>query len=467
MLFNSLDFPVFLGLTWLVWRVVHLWRLPRLLWLLLTSAFFYGCWEPWYLWLVAISITMQYATGELIRRADTEASRKLWLFLGITGDVALLSVFKYGNFLLESAAAVATLVGHPIVAPRLEVELPVGISFYTFQGLSYTIDVYRRRIPPARGFLEFAVYVLFFPQLVAGPIVRAADFLPQLDQRPRTETAALGAGIFLILSGLIKKMVLADTISAWWVAPFFARPVGHNTVEVLTTIWAANFQVYCDFSGYSDVARGAAMLFGFSLPINFDRPFWSTTPMEHWRRWHISLSTWLKDYLYLPLGGSRLGAARTDLNLVITFFIGGVWHGAGWTFVVWGFYNGLLLVLWRRFGPREAVSRIGKVIQAFVTFNSICLGLILLHAHSFADAWAVFLGLLRPLSPFGDVLKPAGVLAFGVAVLLHLTPQRWKLDLERGFGLAPSYAVALVVVLVGSGLALFGNMAEPFFYFQF
>lgn len=467
MYFNSLDFPVFLALTWLVWRLVHVWRLPRLLWLLLASAFFYGCWQPWYLLLVGLSIGLQYVAGLGISRSETQGARRAWMWFGVGGDLALLGVFKYGNFFLGSIEGAAKLAGLALDLPRIEAELPVGISFYTFQGLSYTLDLYWRRIPPARSLLDFAVYVLFFPQLVAGPIVRAAEFLPQLDQPPRTDPRAIGAGMFLILCGLTKKMVIADTISAWWVAPFFAHPAGHNTWEVLSTIWAANFQVYCDFSGYSDVAVGAAMLFGYSLPQNFNRPFWSQTPMEHWRRWHISLSTWLKDYLYVPLGGSRHGAARTDLNLVITFFLGGIWHGAGWTFVVWGFYNGVLLVLWRRFGPREATTRIGKVLSAFVTFNSICLGLIFLHAHSFADAWATFAGLFRPFQAFGDAIKGPGLVAFGAAVLLHLTPQSWKRLLEQTFSLAPMWAVALVVVMVGAVLSVFASMAAPFFYFQF
>jgi len=466
-LFNSLDFALFLALAWGVWRVLHRWRLPRLGWLLLVSAFFYGCWRPWYLILVAISIGMQYAVGRGLARTDHPGHRRALLIAGVTGDLTLLGIFKYGNFLLVSAEAALAAAGAATPLPRVSTELPVGISFYTFQSLSYTIDLYRRRIAPARSLLDFGTYVLFFPQLVAGPIVRAREFLPQLERPPRVDRGMLGAGLFLILAGLAKKMILADTLLTWVVRPFFENPVGRNGWEVLGTLWAANFQVYCDFSGYTDVATGAALLFGYRLPLNFNRPFRSRSPMEHWRRWHISLSTWLRDYLYIPLGGSRGSAFRTDLNLVITFLLGGLWHGAGWTFVVWGLYNGVLLVVWRRWGPAPAQSLPGKALEIFCTFHAICLGLVFLHAHSFEDAWLTLAALGDLTAPSTGLFDPIAIGFLGAAVALHVTPQSWKTTLQAGFAQAPAWALGLAVVVVGAVLSLFSGMASPFFYFQF
>ncbi len=467
MLFNTFDFVVFLTVSFAVYRLAHRWRWPRLLWLLAISAFFYGCWKPWYLVLIALSTLNSYGFGLLIDRARSQSRRKLFMILSVSGDLLLLGVFKYGNFLLANIEGLAGLAWADLALPRLPTELPVGISFYTFQTLSYTIDLYLRRIPRARNLLEFSVFVAFFPQLVAGPIVRARHFLPQLERDPPQDPRALGAGLFLILTGLAKKMIVADTLYLEVVKPFFRLPHGHNAWETMGVMWAANFQVYCDFSGYSDVAIGAALLFGYHLPKNFDRPFWSQTPMEHWRRWHISLSTWLRDYLYFPLGGSRGKASRTSMNLVITFLLGGLWHGAGWTFVVWGLYNGLLLVLWRRFGPGPAKSRLGAALRIFATYNALCLGLVFLHARSFGEAWIVLRSLANLTGPFSEVFGAFGLTMLGIAIALHATPQRWKTTSQQAFAGAPAYAVGLAVVFAGGVLSLFAGFASPFFYFQF
>ncbi len=469
MLFNSFDFVVFLAVSWPIYRALQQRRVPRLVWLLAISAFFYGCWKPWYLTLIAASTLIQYVVGSKIAASEDPGTRRNYLLAGIVSDVALLGTFKYGNFIVETGETLLAWAGmdvHPGTL-RLPTELPVGISFYTFQTLSYIIDIHQKRIQPRKSLLDFAVYVFFFPQLVAGPIVRAAEFLPQLDQRPRLDWKAIGEGTFLILAGLTKKMVIADSLHQLVVFPFFEVPFGRNAWEVLYVVWVANFQVYCDFSGYTDVATGAALLFGYTLPLNFDRPFWSQSPMEHWRRWHISLSSWLKDYLYIPLGGSRKGPLRTDINLVLTFLIGGLWHGAGWTFVVWGLYNGLLLVVWRRFGPRDAKNPLRAALQTFLTFNAICLGLVFLHARSFHEATIVFSTLLNPTAPWSGVIEGWGLLAFAAAVALHWTPQRWKRRLQDRFAGLPAPILALIVLGVGGVLSLFSGLAAPFFYFQF
>ncbi len=463
MLFNSIEFVAFLVAVWPVWRLLRTRRLPALLYLLLVSAFFYGCWKPWYLILIAASTLLQYGIGLRIAATEEPERRKLWLWAGVVGDLALLGTFKYGNFLIGSVESFGELVGSSWQLPRVPSELPVGISFYTFQTLSYIIDIYRREIKPARSLLDFAVYVFFFPQLVAGPIVRAADFLPQLRQLPSINKAAIGGGVFLILSGLFKKMALADTIRVELVEPFFGHPEHGAFPDVLIALWAANFQVYCDFSGYSDVAVGVAALFGYHLPPNFDRPFWSRSPMEHWRRWHLSLSSWLKDYLYIPLGGSRGG--HTDRNLIITFLLGGLWHGAGWNFVIWGLYNGVVLALWRRFGPRADAGGVGGVLQAFVTFNTICLGLVFLHAKDFQASLETFSSFLRPSPP--QLRSVWGWSALLVALGLHFTPVSWKQELRAGFGRLSAWTLAVWVVVVGALLSVFSGRAGEFFYFQF
>jgi alginate O-acetyltransferase complex protein AlgI len=464
--FNSFDFVVFLTGTWAVYRVVYGRRGPRMGWLLAASAFFYGFWKPWYLVLVACSVLLQWFIGGQMERVDDdERARKRYLAIGVTGDLLLLGVFKYGNFAMESIEAALGAAGVHAQLPRVPTDLPVGISFYTFHSLSYIIDVYRRRVERARSPFDLAVYVLFFPQLVAGPITRAHELLPQFERGPITDRTDVGRGLFLILCGLTKKMVLADTLATTVVDPFFAAPGGHAGWESVLAMWAANFQVYLDFSGYSDVAIGAAILFGFRLPQNFNRPFQSRTPMEHWRRWHITLSTWLRDYLYIPLGGSQRGPIRTDVNLVITFLLGGLWHGAGWTFVVWGLYNGLLLVAWRRWGA--PLERLPSPIQIFLTFNSICFGLVFLHAHSFRDVLTIG-------STFGSFFQPGthvfalpGVLAMAIAIPLHFTPVSWKARLRESFAVAPAWGLGTAAVAVASVLALFEGMTHPFFYFQF
>ena len=468
MLFNSFDFPVFLIISFVIYQLIQRWRWPRLLWLLLISAFFYGCWKPWYLLLIGLSTLNSFGFGWLLGRSTDAGIRKVLLVLTICGDLGLLGVFKYGNFALESAEGLLALAGAPLSLPRVPAELPVGISFYTFQTLSYTIDVYRGRLKATGNLLEFSVFVFFFPQFVAGPIVRASTFLPQVQgQRPRVDRAAIGEGIFLILAGLAKKMIIADSLYRVVVEPYFSRPDGHNAWETIGALWAANFQVYCDFSGYSDVAIGAALLFGFQLPMNFNRPFWSRTPMEHWRRWHITLSTWLRDYLYIPLGGSRRGPVRTQINLIITFLLGGLWHGAGWTFLVWGLYNGVLLAFWRKLRPRAATSRLGIALDIFATFNAICLGLVFLHAHSFRDAWIVLTSLGAVRAPVSGVFSLTGLGLLALAAALHATPQGWKRRLQDAFSLADPWTLGVLCVLGAGVLSLFAGLASPFFYFQF
>jgi len=465
MLFNTLKFAVFLLIVFSGYRLIERWRLPRTLWLLLASYLFYASWNPWYLILIVASTVLDYAIGKGLTRTDDARLRRGLLIASIVGNIGLLSVFKYGNFVLENIELAAAALGMELHLQRVGVALPVGISFYTFQTLSYTIDLYRRKIEPARNFSEFALFVAFFPQLVAGPIVRASEFLPQLVRRPRLDPSALGAGLAMILAGLVKKMVIADSIRHRIVDPFFAAPEQHGLLEVVTALWSFYFQLYCDFSGYTDVAIGAALLFGFSLPVNFDRPGQTFSPLEHWQRWHITLQNWLKDYIYIPLGGSRRGPSRTLLNIVAVFTIGGIWHGAGWTYALMGLYNGLLAAGWRRFVPR-AKTRPGLLLQGFVSLNLIVLSMIGMRPYPVSQALDALRAFTR-FQPASGLLDATGLSFLGMAVLLHYSPVGIRDRIRAWFAEAPAFAVAVAVVLVCGLCALFAENADEFYYFQF
>ncbi|MGB0680856.1 MAG: MBOAT family O-acyltransferase, partial [Polyangiales bacterium] len=298
---------------------------------------------------------------------------RLWLGLSLMSNLGLLFTFKYFNFAAEVLTQTLALGGWQLSLPTLQALLPVGISFYTFQTLSYTIDVYRGRLEPTRNLLHFAVFVIFFPQLVAGPIVRASEFLPQLRARARLATGQVSGGLFLIATGLVKKVAIADYLSVNLVDRVFDQPEGYTAVEVVLALYAFTLQIYCDFSGYTDVARGTAQLLGFRLPENFDRPYQATNPAEFWRRWHMTLSSWLRDYLYFPLGGSRCGPLRAYFNLWLTLFLIGIWHGASWTFVIYGLLQAGAMVL-HRFVHRQVsawrVRRSARVAPALAAASS-------------------------------------------------------------------------------------------------
>lgn len=323
MLFNTLTFALFLVIAVAGHHALKKWRSPHTLWLLAVSYGFYASWDVRYLVLILASTLLDFWVGRGLAATDQEPRRRRLLLTSITGNLLLLGVFKYGNFVLVNLEMLSGALGHGMELPRIEATLPVGISFYTFQTLSYTIDLYRKKIEPAKNLREFALFVAFFPQLVAGPIVRASEFLPQIDHRPRQDRRAIGEGISLVLIGLVKKMVIADTLRHLVVRPFFEAPNWYNAFEAVPAMWATYFQIYYDFSGYTDVALGAALLFGFRLPQNFQRPGLALSPLAHWQRWHITLQTWLRDYVYIPMGGSRVSNGKMAFNVVAVFTLGG------------------------------------------------------------------------------------------------------------------------------------------------
>lgn len=341
MLFNSFEFLAFLCIVLPVYFFLkHLRR--QNYWLLAASYFFYGCWDWRFLSLIVISTLNDYFCAKGIDRAQTPARRRIFLWLSIGVNLGILGFFKYYGFFVGS---LTDLLGvfHITFHPKLlDVILPMGISFYTFQTMSYTIDVYQRKYPASHRFLDFALYVAFFPQLVAGPIERAHRLLHQIETPRCFSSTQFKEGCYLIYLGLFQKVFVADNL-ARIVNPVFAVNGDQNGALVLIAVYAFAFQIFCDFAGYTNIARGVAKLFGFELMLNFNLPYLAKNPQDFWRRWHISLSTWLRDYLYIPLGGSRLGPWRNLRNLVLVMALGGLWHGAAWTFVIWGLYHGLLL----------------------------------------------------------------------------------------------------------------------------
>jgi len=356
-LFNSTAFFVFFAVVYAAYLLLQRrLRLQNAL-LLVASYLFYGYWDWRFLSLIAISTLVDFVIGRALGRTDERAvggqRRRLLLAISVVVNLAILGFFKYFNFFASSLVEVLSAFGAHADLVTLNIVLPVGISFYTFQTMSYTIDVYRGRLQPTDSLLDFAVFVAFFPQLVAGPIERAVNLLPQVGRPRRITAAQVDSGLFLILWGLYKKVVVADN-AALIANAVFNDYASHTGLDILLGVIAFSVQIYGDFSGYSDIARGVARLMGFELMVNFRLPYFAVNPSDFWLRWHISLSSWLRDYLYISLGGNRTGRLLTYRNLLVTMLLGGLWHGAAWNFIVWGAYHGVILALYRAFERRPA-----------------------------------------------------------------------------------------------------------------
>jgi D-alanyl-lipoteichoic acid acyltransferase DltB (MBOAT superfamily) len=386
--------------------------------------------------------------------------------------LGVLSIFKYFNFAVDSVAAVASWAGLNLSPTHLRLVLPFGISFFTFETMSYTIDVYRREIPPARRYLDYLLFVSFFPHLVAGPIVRPRSMLPQLAAEPSASDELKAHGLFLIATGLMKKIAIGDTLSLNLVNRVFDNPERYSSLEVLVGIYAYAIKIYADFSGYSDVAIGSAKLFGYELPQNFDAPYTSADLQEFWRRWHISLSTWLRDYLYVTLGGNRGSTWKTYRNLLLTMVLGGLWHGASYNFVIWGALHGGALAAnraWQRrsTAPHKEQRGARRVLAILVTFHFVCFAWIFFRAPTLAHA-TLMLARLGKLTFAAPNLAPriVGILALGF--LTHFMPRGWFERVQSLFVRSPAL-VQGVTLATCAYVAHFasGAKAEPFIYGQF
>jgi D-alanyl-lipoteichoic acid acyltransferase DltB (MBOAT superfamily) len=474
-LFNSLDYILFLGIAvagfWLLARHTQL----RLSFVFIASCLFYMAWHPAYIVLILATILVDYVVGLRIHASDDAKVRKRWLMVSLISNLGLLGLFKYFNFASQATADVLKLffgleIEHP---PFLDVLLPAGISFYTFQTLSYTIDIYRRKLEPTRSLLQFALFVTYFPQLVAGPIVRASQFLPQLQRKITLRAEQVNQGLFLIATGMVKKVVVADYLSVNLVDRVFDQPELYTATEVVVALYGFTMQIYCDFSGYTDVARGSAKLMGLELPENFDRPYQSASPAEFWRRWHMTLSTWLRDYLYFPLGGSQVGPARAYWNLWITMFLIGIWHGASWTFVFYALLQSMAMVIHRfsyRWSGRTRDTIDSWQLHVFKVFwalQFVVFSRILFRATSLQNAIDI-------VSRLGTGTLSVAQISTGVwAVLIlsfvaHYTPKRWFESIEARFEAMPAPAQGVTLAAVGLVLSLVATAeVVPYIYFQF
>lgn len=471
MTFNSLQYAAFLPIVLLIY-----WQLPRRpqnVVLLVASYVFYGAFDWRFLGLLCLSTVTDYTVGRLLEVTEDPRRRKQIFAVSLCVNLGILGFFKYFNFFTSDGARFLGHLGLHLAPPVLRILLPVGISFYTFHGMSYTFDVFRRDIEPTHSLLDFAVFVAFFPQLVAGPIGRAHLQLPQFgrDRTPPDWTQVRRA-VFLILLGLFKKIAIADMLAPY-VDNAFRHPAGTSFIGLIVGVWAFAFQIYGDFAGYSDIARGSAFLLGIELPENFNQVYFSRSITEFWRRWHISLSNWLRDYLYIPLGGNQHGEVQTYRNLMLTMLIGGLWHGAALTFIVWGGLHGLYLVVERRFTRvrgedwRRPWSLRSDLLRTVVTFQLAALAWVFFRAASIHDAFAYLGDILRFRGGTTDhnavvmVVLAAVVIGFLDWVQLrvrdHAAVVSWP-PVARGF----MYGLLIVPIVVFSG-----GTPIPFIYFRF
>jgi D-alanyl-lipoteichoic acid acyltransferase DltB (MBOAT superfamily) len=471
-LFNSLVFVAFLAVCLVLYASPLSWRVRKGV-LLVASYLFYAAWNPPFVALLAVSTLVDWHLAKRMPAAPAGRRRAL-LITSLIVNLGLLGYFKYGGFLLENFQRLVAAAGIDYRPPDWDIVLPVGISFYTFQTLSYTLDVYRGRLEPWKSSLDFGLFVSFFPQLVAGPIVRAADFLPQCTEPRRVSADQLGWGTALLTLGLFEKVILADT----FLAPVADRVYGLVEHARFTDAWVGTLafsgQIFFDFAGYSTCAVGVATLFGFVIPRNFLFPYAAIGFSDFWRRWHVSLSSWLRDYLYVPLGGNRRGGARTLLNLMLTMLLGGLWHGAAWRFVVWGGLHGLYLVGERGLGRLAGSAawlerRRSRILLALTTYLLVCFAWVFFRAADFASALEICGAMLGGGADGPSVLLRGStrlVLALTVATLgVHWWMRERTLE-ELATGL-PSWAKAASIGLMWTCLALAPGDERAFIYFQF
>jgi alginate O-acetyltransferase complex protein AlgI len=467
MLFNSWHFILFILAVLCVASWLPRYKTPWKIFIVAASCYFYGQWSYFYLGLIFVTAAVDFT---LAQRLSASLRPGRLLALSIVANLGVLAFFKYTNFLIQSANGVAQAAGFIGSITPLDIVLPVGISFYTFQNMSYTIDVYRGQLTPRKSMLDYAVFSTFFPQLLAGPIVRASEFFEQLDHPPRIDLQKIQYALILIAAGYVKKVVLADNL-AISVDEVFSKPADASAWQALLAVYAFAFQIYFDFSGYTDIAIGLALLLGFQFPKNFNYPYLATSCQEFWRRWHMTLSRWLRDYLYIPLGGNKYGLSRTTAALMTTMVLGGLWHGASWNFVIWGTLHGFYLVL-----ERLAVSRIrwwksdARTIlfaRWFLTFHLICFAWIFFRSPDFTTS-------LQVIQKIGGIFitrfdgNNLSALAWLIATLgaLHFFVARFDIKNKlSNAGIWPfsSFIAAMILLLIWFMPA----KTVPFIYFQF
>lgn len=471
MLFNSISFALFFTAVYSLYLLLNHKGQNKML--LAASYLFYAAWDWRFLFLLLFSTVLDFVLAQKIERASAPR-KKLLLALSVTASLSILGFFKYFNFFAGSLHSLFSVFGFKADFFTLHIILPVGVSFYTFQTIGYVTDVYRGKTPAVKNFLDFALFVSFFPQLVAGPIERASHMVPQIQTPRKITREGINEGFALLFWGLFKKVVIADN-AAVFVERVFSSSSDLPGFLNLAGVYAFAFQIYGDFSGYTDMARGLARLMGFQLPLNFNQPYLAQNPPDFWRRWHISLSTWLRDYLYIPLGGNRGGKLLTCRNLMLTMLLGGLWHGAAWTFIVWGAYHGLLLIFHKllpeKTGPETFQVRVLKIIGMF---HLTCLGWIFFRANSLPESFSMIGRILfhfQAKELFSILVSsPAALLTvFTISLFLlfrikHSEDQNPAWNLSEGFFLKKALSYSSLFFLI---LLLGAKHAQQFIYFQF
>jgi alginate O-acetyltransferase complex protein AlgI len=474
LLFNSLGFLYFFLIVFLLQYLLRSFVTGRKVFLLLASYIFYMFWNVPFVLLVIGSSLLDFHIGKRLYSATSVGSRRALLLCSLVFNLGVLAFFKYGNFFIAQTEGVVSLLGISMQAEPMDIVLPLGISFYTFQTLSYSIDMYRRSRPPSDSLLDFMLYVTFFPQLVAGPIVRSGEFLPQLKRSYRLKWARMSYGATLIMLGLVKKVLIADRVGV-----FVDQIYGDPTSAGFLAAWCATvgfaIQIYCDFSGYSDMAVGMAKMLGYDLPRNFRMPYLACGFSNFWGRWHITLSAWLRDYLYIPLGGNRCPPVRVSVNLMVTMLLGGLWHGANWTFVIWGGLHGIYLIAERiliRISDRHqglkafARGSAGHIFLTLTTFFLTNLAWVFFRASSLEEA----LHLLRVMlffdgmGPFDEIpFRP--MLMIGIVLGFHLV--QWRREIDLRFQNISTFAWCVLFFGALMLVEMWGVTEAPFIYFEF
>lgn len=488
LIFTQATFWGFFAVVILCYQFIYKNIAVRNFYLMAVSMYFYYLTGGYYFTLLVFSTLIDYYIGKWIYNSENQAKRKLLVITSVVINLSVLAFFKYAYFFVDSLNALLgtsfTVTNYlavwtnAVAFTSLDIStiiLPVGISFYTFQTISYSVDIYRRQLKPVHNIWDFAFFVSFFPQLVAGPIVRASDFVPQIYHKYKVSEVEYGKSIYLILVGLTKKIFISDYISINFVDRVFSEPLKYSGFENLMAVYGYAIQIYCDFSGYTDIAIGLALLMGFRLNINFNSPYKAQNITDFWRRWHISLSSWLRDYLYISLGGNRKGKFRTYLNLFITMLLGGLWHGAHVRFIIWGALHGLALAIHKSYMeafPNQGTSLAGKIINGIITFHFVCF------------CWIFFRA--TNMTIIGDMLTQIGtnfgfeyildnLIAYSsifsvmiIGYVVHLLPTDYKNSLSDTFVKLPDFTKAIMIV--GLLLLLYQvktSELQPFIYFQF
>lgn len=470
MVFNSLTFMAFFAIVLGIYSIPFNWTAKKVF-LLVASYIFYSAWNPPFVILLWVSTIVDWVAAQQLVKAQSQWNRRAWMLVSVAVNIGMLAYFKYGQFAVDSFAALAGEFGFHYVPPRYDIVLPVGISFYTFATLSYTLDVYLRRAAPARNFLDYALFVTFFPHLVAGPIMRPTELVPQFASPRRANANQLGFGLALMILGIFQKVVLADGFLGPAVEKVYDAGKPPLALDAWVGTLAFSGQIFCDFAGYSTTAIGVALCLGFAMPDNFRFPYAAIGFSDFWRRWHITLSSWLRDYVYIPLGGNRHGEARTYMALMGTMLLGGLWHGANWTFVAWGGLHGLYLAAERALRKYVAwkPGPLALFALALLTFALVNIAWVFFRAKTFGAAWAILTGMFG-LNPAGAPLLAFVYLVTVPPIVAAIVAAHWVMrdrTLEAAVARVHPAVVVAALTLMAFAIVIEHGTGDAFIYFQF